>query len=132
MKISKTHQKFSKELKEPRALTNPEDFLGPNWKDVINFWLYVDTLSWDQKRKISDRYWTLDEDVRSSAYDASWDAAKDVVGCVVVNSTWHAAINVASWYIFGYATDELIAHHKLLEQGKSPTFLPLCVRELYH
>jgi hypothetical protein len=128
MKISKTHKLFSEYLGEPRALTNPEDFLGPNWEDVINFWLYVDTLSEDEIDKMNHPYWDLDYDVLDSAYVIAKVAATEVVGGVVANSAWLAAINVASWYIFGYATDELIASHNLLEQGKSPTFLPLCLK----
>ncbi len=123
MKISNTHQRFSDLLKEPRSLTNPEDYLGPNWLDVINFWLYLDTLTEDEKRKIRDSYWALDYHVLKSASDASWVAANEVVGDGIRRS----AYVVANWCIFAYATCELIASHKLLEQGKSLVLLPLCL-----
>ncbi len=45
MKISTTHQRFVRILSNQRALEHPEEFLGPNWKDILNFWLYLDTLS---------------------------------------------------------------------------------------
>jgi hypothetical protein len=122
MKISKSHQKFSDLLKEPRALTNPEDFLGPNWEDVINFWLYVDSLSESEISKIGDRYLALDYHVRDAVMLAARVSAEEVVGWKVRSAAWFAA-----WGVFGYVTYELIASHKLLEQGNSPTFLPLCL-----
>jgi hypothetical protein len=37
--------------------------------------------------------------------------------------------NVTGWrVVFSYATYELIAHHKFIEQNQTPTFLPLCVK----
>jgi hypothetical protein len=128
MKISKTQQRFSEELKEPRSLTNPEDYLGPNWQDVINFWLYVDGLSYEEKYKMNKCYWALDRDVRIGACCSSRDAAKEVVGKKVRDASWYATYDVSDWYIFQYATNELIAQHKLLEQGKTLVFLPLCIK----
>jgi hypothetical protein len=129
MKISKIHKMFSDHLGEPKVLTNPEDYLGPNWKDVINFWLYVVTLNEEEIDKIGKSYWTLDDDVRESAIDASSVAAKEVVGLKVRDVAWSAAWDVTDWgSVFAYATCELIASHKLLEHGKSPTFLPLCLK----
>jgi hypothetical protein len=134
MKISKTHQKFSDYLEEPKALTNPEDFLGPNWEDVLNFWLYVDTLTDDEKKAMINCYWALDQAGRMSAWDASRVAANEVVGKVVGLEVSRAALNASfkevsratlnasfdvTRLIFGHATNELISHHKLLEQGKT-------------
>jgi hypothetical protein len=127
MKISKTHKKFS-DLEDPKVLTNPEDFLGPNWKDVINFWLHFDTLTKSEKEKIHDRYWALDVDVRESASRAAYYAAKEVVGWGVGLSAWGAAYYVTPYCVFRYATLELIAHHKLLEQNKTLIALPLCLK----
>ncbi len=123
MKISKIHQEFSEQLNDPRALTHPEDFLGPNWKDLINFWLHVDGLSEEEKRKMNDRFWALDEDVLKSASDAK-NAAKKVVGKKVINAIWLANV----WNVFNAATRELITRHKLLEQGKTLVALPLCLK----
>jgi hypothetical protein len=134
MKISKTHQRFSYRLKEPRALTNPEDFLGPNWEDVINFWFYIDTLSEEEKRNINKSYGSLDHIVRSPSYVAAHDAAKEVVGKRVKIVSYNCASKqfdeiLLYWPVIGYATWELIGSHKLLEQGKPLTFLPLCIKK---
>jgi hypothetical protein len=42
--ISKTHKLFSARLNNPRVLTNPEEFLGENFKAVLNFWILIDKL----------------------------------------------------------------------------------------
>jgi hypothetical protein len=127
MKISKAHQWLSNYLEDPKILTNPEDFLGPNWEDVINFWLYIDGLSWDEKRKMNDRYRALNVVMRESAVRAAVVAANEVVGDGIRLAAWLAAISVTNWF-FGQATYELIASHKLLEQGKSLVSLPLCLK----
>ncbi len=127
MKISKIHRRFSEELKEPKALTNPKDFLGPNWEDVINFWLYIDGLSYDEKCEMNTRYYALEDDVRGLAFDISQAAAEEVVGDEVRNAAWMSAYEV-TFTVFADATVELISHHKLLEQNKTLVALPLCLK----
>jgi hypothetical protein len=128
MKISKAHQEFSDYLKEPKALTNPEDYLGPNWEDVINFWLYVDTLSWDEKKAMGDKYWDLDFGSREYAWNAAWSSAGGCAGWDVLNASYATTFGVTSRIVFGRAIVELIASHKLLEQGKTLVALPLCLK----
>jgi hypothetical protein len=126
-KISKIHQAFSEELNKPEALTNPEKYLGPNWEDVLNFWIYVDTLSDEERKEMSDRYWELDNVVLDSSYFAARNAAEEVVGEDFRYAAW-----LAAWFVtgrrvvFGNATEELIGYHKLLEQGKLPLALQYC------
>ena len=55
MNISKIHKRYSELLNNPRVLTNPEEFLGPNYKAVLNFWMILDDLSEDQWETIDDR-----------------------------------------------------------------------------
>jgi hypothetical protein len=128
MTYSKIHQKFSKILKNPDALTDPENYLGPNWEDVLNFWIYVDGLSNLEKREIVERYYSLDYNERDCAIDVASDAADEVVGKKFSDAAWNVAWFVTGWGVFGEATLELITHHKLLEQNKTLTFLPLCVK----
>jgi hypothetical protein len=54
MKISTTHQRFVDLLNDQTALEYPERFLGPNWKDVLNFWIYLDTLSIKRLKSINE------------------------------------------------------------------------------
>jgi hypothetical protein len=65
MKISKSHKYFANRLHRLRQITNQEDlthperYLGSNWEAVINFWLYLDTLSEEQFEIVEGRYLAL-------------------------------------------------------------------------
>ena len=115
MKISTTHQKFANDLNDQTALECPEYFLGPNWKDVLNFWLYLDTLHYEVLRLIDMRYYTLGE--IGTLKKLSWNVAKDTIGLKYADAAWHASPTLAD----GCATCELIGSHNL----KSLNFLPL-------
>jgi hypothetical protein len=128
MTYSKIHQAFSNYLEQPDALKNPEKYLGLNYQDVLNFWIYLDTLSYEDKEKMNDRYRALDFKVRESARDAARDAATEVVGEKFRCEAWCAADVVTGWWVFGDATWELIGHHKLLEPGKTPLALQYCTK----
>jgi hypothetical protein len=115
MKISKTHQRFADQLNNQRALSHPDEFLGTNWKEVLNFWLYLDTLSDEQLNIVRGPY-------NASHYPVDlWisvvDSSDETIGCN--NST--EAFYAGSWYAnrAGCATLELIVAHKILKQGKS-------------
>jgi hypothetical protein len=131
MKISEAHQKFAGfqhhvyDIPKQDVLTHPENYLGPNWEEVINFWLYIDTLSENQWLVVWERYRYLSvEECRVAsgkvlvaakatiryAFDASHSASDSV----------SYANNTAFW-----ATYELIGLQKLLEQGYQPVFFPL-------
>jgi hypothetical protein len=128
MTHSKIHQKFSEHLNNPDVLKNPAKYLGPNWEDVLNFWIYVDTLSEQEKEEMRQRYQALNCNVRVSARIASRDAATEVVGEKFSDAAWDAAYDVTGWFIFGDATLELIVHHKLIEQNKTPLALQYCTK----
>ncbi len=128
MTYSKTLQKFLIELNKPEALTNLAKYLGPNWEDVLNFWIYLDTLSNKEKKEMAQSYRDLDNDVRDVAWNAATDAAEEVVCWEFRTEALYAAQYVTGSEVFGFATYELIAHHKILEQNKTPIFLPLCVK----
>jgi hypothetical protein len=129
MTYSKTHQKFSELLNKPEALTNPAKYLGPNWEDVLNFWIYLDTLSYEENKKMEDRYRALNCDVQISAFYSAWNLADEVVGEEFSNEAWYAAYDVTGGRaVFGNATLELIGSHKLLEQNKTPLALQYSIK----
>jgi hypothetical protein len=114
MKISKSHQVFVIRLRNQRALSHPEEFLGPNWKEVLNFWLYIDTLSDEQLNMARVLYCNLDVADRVYAENLIWNAA-----CIVTSkqiSNW--AYMSTPGLVPGVATRELIGANKILEQGK--------------
>jgi hypothetical protein len=124
MKISKAHRTFAIIIKHD-VLIHPENYLGPNWEDVINFWLYLDTLTEEQLKTVrkrngslsykecrvaSEKAWVAAKATTRYAYDAS-DSASDSVSCAKPAAE--------------YATKELIGLDKLLEQGHQPVFFPM-------
>jgi hypothetical protein len=127
MTYSKTHQRFADHLNNQRALEHPEEFLGVNYKDVLNFWWFLDDLSEYQLKIVGERYLDLDYKVRCAAGAAAWAAAYDADAWDA--SAWDAAYwGGAARAAAGLATWELIGSHRLLEQGKSLVFLPLFLK----
>ena len=124
MNYSKAHQRFSTELQNPEALTNPQDFLGPNYETVLNFWWTVDSLTETQWNEVARRYDALDP----AAWDAAYYAARNAASYAAYDAAWFAAWDAAryaAWYAAGYATLELMGMHTLLNDGKTLLFVPL-------
>ena len=132
MTYSKAQQKFAEYLENPEALTNPQDFLGPNTETVLNFWKWMDSLNEDQWKIVEDRYSNLDvvawDAARNVAWNAAgnaaWNAARDAAGNAAGYAAWYAAWD-ASRDAAGVATLELMGMHLILEQGKKLTFVPM-------
>jgi hypothetical protein len=124
MNYSKAHQNLSTELQNPEALTNPQDFLGPNYETVLNFWWTIDSLTETQWKEVARRYDALDSAARDAAWyaarSAAWGAARSAAGY----AAWSAAVS-AAWYAAGAATWELIGMHTLLNDGENLLFVPL-------
>ncbi len=118
MKISNIHQRLSKELKNPEVLTNSEPFLGPNWETVLRWWLYEESLTYEQWNELDGRWCDIDWDTKESAWHLARNAAAEVIGEANSSAVW----NVAS---FSGITYELIAMHLLFERGYQLTFVPL-------
>ena len=132
MNHSKAHQNFSNRLENPEALTSPQDFLGPNYQTVINFWWFMDSLSEDQWKEVARRYDALDTAAWNAARAAAKYAARDTAYNAARNAAWDAAWDAArvaardaAGYAAGYATSELIGMHTLLNDGKELLFVPL-------
>ena len=130
MNYSKAHQNFSNRLENPEALTSPQDFLGPNYQTVINFWWFMDSLSEDQWKEVARRYDALDTAAWNAARAAAKYAARDTAYNAARNAAWDAAWDAArvaardaAGYAAGYATSELIGMHTLLNDGKELLFV---------
>ena len=123
MTISNSHQRFAYWLGNPDAIEHPENYLGPNWETVINFWKWVDKLSEAQLKVAIDRcveaYGNSYEEW-ITARDTARTSSKDVVGVKVSYAAWRGPS-----YAKRYATLELIAMHDILNQGKTLYFIPM-------
>jgi hypothetical protein len=120
MNYSKAHQNFSAELQNPEALTNPQDFLGPNYETVLNFWWTMDSLTETQWNEVARRYRALDSAAGDAASSAAGSAAWSAAGYAAGYAAWSAALDAA-----GDATWELIGMHTLLNDGRDLLFVPL-------
>jgi hypothetical protein len=114
MKISTTHKRFADHLDDQTTLEYPERFLGPNWKDVLNFWIYLDTLSDGEHNLINEHYYNLN---CIHVKEANKKATRRIIGYYCANAAWNTTHTVAS----AYATLDLISSHKL----ESLKFIPL-------
>jgi hypothetical protein len=119
--ISNSHKLFSENLNNPRVLENPKEFLGPNYEEVLNFWLILDDLSEEQWRVVSERYWAFFDKNRSE-----WRKATDLA---IDASVW--AADVTNSWAARWATRELIGMHKILEDQQNPlTFFDMFLEVL--
>ncbi len=92
-----------------------EYFLGPNWADVLNFWIYLDTLSDEESELINKRYWAS-EDLMNLT-NLSFKTAEAIIGHENASVAWSVTPSFSS----ACATCELIGSHNL----ESFKFLPL-------
>jgi hypothetical protein len=139
MKISTTHQRFADNLGEQAALEYPEHFLGPNWKDVLNFWIYLDTLSCEDFKIFVDLYKALgDTETRIVARYISERAAENIIGHTRATAAWWAvhdnlslrytpspARRISPRFVSAWVTYELIGSHKLKSLTIFPSILNL-------
>jgi hypothetical protein len=127
MKISKTHQNFADRIQKlygkssQDILDRPENYLGLNWGDVINFWLYLDTLTEDQLRDVLKRYYALSSEECRKAWSAAADATDFADDA---ETAAYYSVSCASSAAY-QATCELIGLEKLLEKGHQPVFFPM-------
>jgi hypothetical protein len=133
--ISKIHQAFSRRLNNPRVLENPEEFLGPNFEAVLNFWLILDDLSEEQLEVVNKRHFVFFKENRSEwckVVDLAIDVSEEVVGLgYAYEASWAAEDVTKSNAAACLATRELIAMHKILEDHQKPlTFFPMFLEVL--
>jgi hypothetical protein len=112
MKISNSHQVFSHILSSPRALSHPDEFLGPNWKDVLNFWLYFDTLISGQIDIVNDEMQHNFDGQNSYRW----------VCALQVTAYSQDAFNITPPK-FDFAVLELIGSHELIKTGGELKYL---------
>lgn len=119
MIYSKSHIRLSEDENCNGALEDPEKFLGPNYETVLNFWSWNDTLSLEQMEESERRFESL-----NLFYHVTKEieaAARSVIGIDYENAAWYSLDFCAQ----AWATEELIAMHDILSQGKELIFVPL-------
>ena len=117
--ISKTHKRYSEYLNNSRVPTNPEDFLGPNYEEVLKFWFIIDELSEGQLEEVQNRYEAFLNENRSEwrkAVDLTIEASEKVVGSHYANEAGNAVWGVTMSDAAYWATRELIGMHLILDK----------------
>ena len=104
-------QRLSINNNNPEVLNKPEEFLGPNYKEVLKFWNKIEKMSEEQLRPVNERYYAFYYENRSERYKAvnlAYEASWEVVGEDNANNAAWAALIVTKSYTALYATRELI------------------------
>ena len=138
MNISKSHKRYSERLNNPRVLSNPEEFLGPNYEAVLNFWLILDGLSEDECNVFIERYWDFFDNNYSEwlkAANVVYHASNETIGSKFASSACYSAYGACKFSyrlseLVYYITYELIGMDLLLDQQKPLTFLPMFLEVL--
>ena len=130
--ISKSHQQFANDVNDPRVLSNPQEFLGPNYETVLNFWLILDELTKGQLMTIESRYTHFYHKQYSEWDKASDEAIKasiETIGRNFAGNAARAALDVYDSSVY-WTTRELIGMHLILEQNKPLTFFEMFLEVL--
>jgi hypothetical protein len=94
------------------VLDYPQNYFGPNYKELLNFWFYWDSLSEEQCNAYWRRHNNIDVLFRNKANEISKKLASEVIDGRFVEFLY-------------YGQREIIAAHLYLERNIPFTFLPL-------
>jgi hypothetical protein len=118
MNYSRHHKNFAWNLKwsfrinEQDVLNYPANYLGPNYKEILNFWFYWDSLRCERYSVYSKRYHKLNYLTWVEATVSSKKLASEVIDPRFVVD-------------LSFIVREIIASHLYLERNIPFTFLPL-------
>jgi hypothetical protein len=129
MNYSKTHKNFSTHLENHEALTNPQDFLGPNYETVLNFWWHLEILTKEQLELSDIRYY--DYKLRLQRYDIIRKYAYNMCESNYLDCAIEATREISRGikrdycYIAAPVTYELITLQTILDAGEDLIFVPM-------
>jgi hypothetical protein len=101
---SERHEQFSRMIGNPEVLSQPEKFLGPNYKTLLNFWIYWQSLTRKQKDVYFSKHFPADSFARIQSH--------------------FNVMNIPD-YGFYYIEREIMAAHIIIDSGECLTFLPI-------
>jgi hypothetical protein len=111
--ISRKHELFYRWLNDVDVLSKPEDYFGPNYKVLLNYWIYCESISREQNDECWNKVWALDGDILEHNSSNVTTLARQVC--------WREVD------VMNSIEKEICAAHLILEQGESLVFLPLMV-----
>jgi hypothetical protein len=101
-------------INERDVLNYPQNYLGPNYKSVLNYWFYLESLSYIQERMYPDRFLSFNPETWNEVFLTSKELTKEVIDPRFVDYLYPIEL-------------ELIASHLYIERGIPFTFLPLII-----
>lgn len=140
MNYSKIHSHIAEydAIDREEILNKPENYFGPNYQTVLNFWWFVESLQEEHLKKITELYdkefelsgWEgesrvlnnteqrIGQDFLSSAIgDSIWEEIPDLDNDIRIRHSRHGAIF--------HATCELIAMDIIFKRGESLVYVPM-------
>jgi hypothetical protein len=124
MNYSKIHQTLRENYLTEEINDYPEQYLGPNYETVLNYWLYLESLP--EITKIN-----YIENSATKPYGFNSFIVKEATLLTPYQAqAWYAtqiSLNSGEWY--GWATVELICMHRILDEGESLFYLPKIFNE---
>jgi hypothetical protein len=128
---STTHHRYAGNMANDEVLSHPEDFLGPNYKAVLNFWMFLDSLSVEQWKEVERRDGDMEVHIVEDASEDAADSVRKMLPDFLIGQNKNSRFDLFYGSNIGApdtawdATLELIGMNNLLEEGKSLTFVPL-------
>jgi hypothetical protein len=95
------------------VLDHPENYLGPNYKELLNYWFYRESWGIEQREVYYNRWYELSVENRNKAAEIAIKLASEVIDHRFVVQR------------FTYEELEIFSAHLYLERGIPFTFLPL-------
>ena len=112
--ISQKHRGISEWHNDRVILTNPELYFGPNYKALLNYWIFYERLTEGAKENYWGKIWALDGTV--------WERHRRIV-----DESFNKVNDIISVATMAIIEREICAAHLILDQGESLVFLPLMV-----
>jgi hypothetical protein len=101
------------DINKQDVLEHPEKYLGPNYKELLNYWFYRDSWSLKRWKVYSDKRSKLDLRIFIEGCKMAKELALEVIDPRFIN------------FLRNSEDSELIAAHLYLERNIPFTFLPL-------
>jgi hypothetical protein len=90
---------------------DPEKAFGPNYKTLLNFWIYLDIIGTAEQMRYHNTILNMD--------DAEWVEAKGNTNNAAAQMNGNILMQLTCYEL------ELVVAHILIDSGKTLTFIPL-------
>lgn len=110
--ISARHRSLSECLQKQDVLINPELYLGPNYKTLLNYWIFMESLKYEQVWNYNRKCVAIDFETHLGASRMATTSSKNIIGETKI-------------YTFDSIEREIIAAHIIIDSGKTLSFIPL-------